>query len=315
MKRFLSLLISIVLLLSFTAVATAASAEVTGNVRVWYKVTSDTNYFWFDRLALTFKESLSENHGFRGDLLFKQVDKNSQTSGDIRVTAVYFYQKNLLGNDELNIGYFDIPFYSDKTVALNATAGLSSTIYGSYSYNYLWPKQSLGLKYDYKADSFEVIAALTNAANLKNDNATVTGYDYAVRGLFTPITGLTFGLSYAKDVTDSAADNYNQDVVVDANFVTGPLGIFVEYDNQTPYSGGSTGTAKTGIYFEGTYKISDSFTAYIGGSPSAQDFTGNNSFYLAGGKYQLAPKATLQGEYLIPSGNSGSLNFRLKVDF
>jgi hypothetical protein len=314
MKRFLSLLISIVLLLS-VAVATTAAAEVTGNVRIWYKVTSDTNYFWFDRLVLTFKESLSDTHGFRGDVYFKQVDKNSQTSGDIRVTAVYFYQKNLLGNDELNIGYFDIPFYSDKTVALNVTSGLSPTLYGSFSFNYLWPKQSLGLKYDYKTDNFEVIAALTNAANLRNDNATVTGYDYAVRGLFTPVAGLTFGLGYAKDLTDSTANNYNHNLVADVNFITGPFGIFVEYDNQTPYSSGTAGTAKTGIYFEGTYKASDNFSAYIGGSPSARDFTGNSSFYLAGGKYQLAAKTVLQGEYLIPSGTSGSLNVRLKVDF
>jgi hypothetical protein len=314
MKRFLSLLISVILLLAIAAAATAA-AEVTGNVRIWYKVTSDTNYFWFDRLAVTFKESLSDTNGFRGDVLFRQVDKNSQTSGDIRVAAAYFYQKNLLGNDELNVGYFDIPFYSDKTVALNATSGLSSTLYGSFSFNYLWPKQSLGLKYDYKTDNFEIIAAFTNAANLKNDNATVTGYDYAVRGLFSPVAGLTFGLGYANDLTDSAANNYNQDLVVDVSFVTGPLGIFVEYNNQTPYSNGTAATAKTGIYFEGTYKASDNFTAYIGGSPSARDFTGDDHFYLVGGKYQLAAKTVLQGEYLIPSGTLGSFNVRLKVDF
>jgi hypothetical protein len=314
MKRFLSLLISAILLLSVTVVATA-TAEVTGNARIWYKVTSDTNYFWFDRLVVTFKESLSDTHGFRGDVQFRQVDKNSQTGGDIRLTAVYFYQKNLLGNDELHIGYFDIPFYSDKTVALNATSGLSSTFYGSFGFNYLWPKQSLGLKYDYQADSFEIVAALTNAANLKNENTTVTGYDYAVRGLFTPVPGLTFGLGYAKDLTDSTANNYYQNLVVDANFVAGPFGVYVEYDNQTPYSGGTAGTTKTGIYFESTYKVSDNFSVYIGGSPSAQDFTGNNNFYLVGGKYQLAAKTVLQGEYLIPSGISGSLNVRLKVDF
>lgn len=303
MKKLAIGLVAVFILM--TTVTPALALDFGGNLRVWYKVNEDQDYFFFDQLDLTLRAPISEDNGFKGEIKFLKVDKNDHDSADIRLVAAYYYQTNLWVKDELDIGYFNIPFYSDRYITLT----------NSLSYNYAWPKQSLGVKYGFDWDKFQTTMAVTNAHNLKNDNGPNSGYDFAFRTVFKPIDELTLGLGYANDKINTVTNSKNQDFVVDAAFTKGPYGVFAEYVWQKPTVNGAKQDEKTGGYLEGTYQFNERLTGYVGTTISADDFT--SDYYLLGAKFLLAKKTTLQAEFkqLDDADDTWSFNVRLKVDF
>jgi hypothetical protein len=117
MKKMLSLILSLVLMLSFVSISYAA-VTIGGNLRLWYQTAddetvstnSDISTFRFDRLNLTIKADISETSGIDGTIGFFQIGKNSSTNVDIRVLNAYFYQRALFADDdELDFGYFKLP--------------------------------------------------------------------------------------------------------------------------------------------------------------------------------------------------------------
>lgn len=314
-SKYVSVIIGVILLLSLGTATLAAGTEVGGNLRVWWKSSDSDNYFFFDQLDLTFKSAITENNGFRGEIRYFQVDKNNQTSGDIRVYNAYYYQNNIWGKDELNVGYFNAPFEYDRFISLVM----------SPSYAYVWTKQELGVKYGIKFNQFQLTAAVADMQNGKNDNSYVSGgtkhyyhgYDFSFRGVYTPVNGLSLGFGYTRDNIDSYADTYNQDIVYDILYAQARYGIFAEYTQKKP----NTADDQTGSYIEGYYLINDKVTGYAGANIGISDFGTSSSpvynNYFLGVKYQLAAKTALQAEYVKfdDVDDTWNVNVRLKVDF
>jgi hypothetical protein len=254
----------------------------------------------------------------RGEIRYFQVDKNNQTNGDIRVYNAYYYQSNLFANanDELDVGYFNVPFDYDKAISL---------IFNP-SYNYVWTKQELGIKYAIKTDKVQVATAITNRQNGKNDNSYTSangnkdyyeGYDFSLRTVYSPIKELSFGLGYIRDNLSANNGAYNQDYVYDVIFSKGPVGVFAEYTQRKP----SDADGVSGSYFEASYKFTNLFTAYAGASIDIDDFSTstspvqNNAFL--GAKFQISTRTALQAEYVKfdDDDHTYNLNLRLRVEF
>jgi hypothetical protein len=88
MKKTLSLVLSLILLVSLASLSFAA-VTFGGNLRVWYQATTDesnttttqyANGFRFDRLALTVASDLSPIDGFKGEVQFKTLRSGDSTS-------------------------------------------------------------------------------------------------------------------------------------------------------------------------------------------------------------------------------------------
>jgi|CZCB01.1.fsa_nt_gi hypothetical protein len=298
-----------------TTTTLATGLEFGGDLRVWWKLDNEQNNFFFDRLSLTFKSALSAQNGFKGEIRFCQVDKNGSNSGDIRVYNAYYYQTKFFVNDELNVGYFNVPFDYDKVISLVFTP----------SYNHVWIKQGLGVKYAIQTDKLQFAAAITNRQNWKNDNSYIDadgnkryyeGYDFSLRMVYSPSKEFSVGFGYIKDNLSNENDTYNQNYVVDAIFTKGPFGIFTEYTQKKP----SDAEGASGSYLEAWYQLSDQITAYAGSSIDIDDLstattTAKNNTFL-GVKFQIAAKTAIQAEYVdFTDDDTYNLNVRLRVEF
>ena len=326
MKRFLVVLMVVALMLTLT-VSAFAGIELGGNFRMWYKADSTGyNSFDYDRTALTLKDALSDNNGFKAELRFRKggTDVNygqSSNFTNIQVDNAYYYQKNLFAKgDELNAGFVYLPFNYGGSMALNFANGTDTL--GSAQL-----KQTTGLKYDYKSGMFEVVVG---AGNLNNNDTTLEnknvagncGFDESIRFIVTPVKNLNVAVAYANDVFAVNPTTVScGDLAFDISYTDPKYGGFVEYISKTP----SVGAAQSGIYVEGYYTLAKDLNIYAGGTMGAKDnkltgYKGDaiNDWYLLGVKYVVSPKATLQAEYYIkdPSGaNTTGLATRLKVDF
>jgi hypothetical protein len=337
MKKFLVVLLTVALLVSISAVSFAA-VDMGGNLRVWYKTnvegkgTPNVSGFQFDRLSLKFGAKLSDNNGFNSEILFgyKNMPADSAFYG-VFVNSAYYYQKNLLATDELDIGYIPMSFYysTDYTSITNGSLANKTCPYGTYSPNADPAKNNVvgagavGLKYGFKTTGFEAALAVTNAVDGDiKDYASCTGVEEALFVKIMPMKNLTIGLGYLNDngtknnIVDSASDTY---AVADVTYVFDPVKVFFEYYNKTP----NGLTAQSGMYLEGTVKLMDTLSAYLGGSIGTKDngalikATNASEYYNAGVVFQMAPKTALQAEYVTypDSSDGNSFNVRLKVDF
>jgi hypothetical protein len=315
MKKFYVLLVVMALVLSISAISMAA-VEVGGNLRVWYKsnVNADSTSisgFEFDRFALKFNASLSDNNGFASEIRIG-YRKAATPLADVFVDRAYYYQKNLLTSDELDAGYIPLYFYYNDQYTAITNGSLANKIFP-----YSATSGAPGLKYGVKFDAFEAALAITNAnnTNIKND-ASVSGMDGAIRIKVTPMEGLIIGAGYFNDVID-ASSNADTYLTVDATLAfLNPVTIYVEFDSKTKFGE----SAKSGEYLEASLKLSDAFTAYLGGTFGCKTsgIGGFSSDYYHGGvKIQVAPKTALQAEYITnpDAASKNSFNVRLKADF
>jgi hypothetical protein len=307
MKKFYVLLVAMILLVTVSAVSMAA-VDLGGNVRIWYKsnLGGDTGDFYFDRLALKVGASISDNNGFKSELRFGY-------KGDLLNMAydqIYYYQKNLFtAGDELNAGYVFLPYYNDKYISLVESLAKNK---GSV-------KNSTGLRYILKVDGFEGSLAVANWKN-SSDTASLasgegTGLDEALRVSFKVMDGLNIGAGYINDTAVSGgATTSTGRMVADVLFTMDPFTVFFEYVNVNP----NGGSARSGMYLEPSFTLSDNITVYLAGTLASKDSGLQSSEYMAGGvKFMVAPKTAIQAEYLsYPDNNSAnSLNVRLRADF
>jgi hypothetical protein len=328
MKKTLSLVLALILMMSFVSISNAA-VTVGGNLRVWYQTTSDENdttnadskdsdTFRFDRLALTFASELSAVDGFKGELQIRQPrndHKDSNSFGtDIRVDNAYYYQKAMFfEGDEMDIGYIQqLPF----------KGGYNAIVLESLANTIIKDTNSVGIKYSNKISSqFDIALALLNSKNQYNkDDSNYEGFDYGVRMNYAPISGLKIGLAYVDDVTND--DNYKTAYVVDATYTNGPFGAFVEYVSASTTASGKTTDLDPATYVELSYKVADPLTLYVGSTAGLgtdakslnkgfsykftdadSDFTALDNWMLFGCKYQLAPNTALQAEYVSVDGD------------
>ncbi len=326
MKRLLSLVLALVLLVSVVSMSFAA-VTVGGNARFWYKYTNvedagneKTNGFTFDRVALTLAADITDVSGFKGELQFRT--QRSKSESDIRVDTGYYYQKSVLSEkDELDIGQVSLPFVN----------GAYSVILQDSLANVLWGSSanSVGIKYGAAFGQFDFAAALVganNTASVNND----AGMDYSVRANYAITDSIKVGAAYVHDVDATTADKtdtYKNAYVVDSNGSFGPVGYFVEYLSLTPTENGDSADAQTGIYFEGNCKLSDALSFYAARAISLSDDnifvtlansikdTTNNKIAVtdnwtaAGVKVQMAKNVTLQGEYTVLDGDKDQSAF------
>jgi len=328
MKKTLSLVLALILMVSFVSISNAA-VTVGGNLRVWYQTTSDENdttnadsedsdTFRFDRLALTFASELSAENGFKGEIQFRQPrndQKDSDSFGtDIRVDNAYYYQKAMFfGGDEMDIGYIQqLPF----------KGGYNAMVLESLAHTVVKDTNSVGIKYSNKISSrFDIALALLNSKNqYSKDDSSYEGFDYGVRMNYAPISGLKIGLAYVDDVTND--DNYKTAYVVDATYTHGSFGAFVEYLTASNTAGGTTTDLDPATYLELSYKVADPLIFYVGGTAGLgtdakslnrtfaytfidadANFRALDNWMLFGCKYQLAPNTTLQAEYVSVDGD------------
>ncbi len=329
MKRLLSLVLSLVLLVSVVSMSFAA-VTVGGNLRVWYQSYKDeTNTanenivgFTFDRLALTFASELSAVDGFKGEVQFRKPKNDADvastsTTGkygtDIRVDNAYYYQKAfLLPTDEFDIGYIKaIPFNNGayNVITLDTIANTLDK-----------DTNSVGVKYAAAFGPFDFAVALVSANNqfaTSNDGGT----DYGVRVNYAVIPGLKIGAGYLYDKSASAQDTYNTSTVFDVTYAIGRLGTFVEYASYKPTTNSVDGDALNGVYGEINFKVADPLTVYVAREISLSD-DGNlitskisytdasgkknstlDNWTTVGAKYMMAPNTYLQGEFVSIDGS------------
>ncbi len=324
MKKILALLCALTLIFS---IASASYAAVTfgGYARVWYQSASDgtnsNNTFRFDHLALNFNADHAPGSGVFGNFQYYQVDKNSQASADIRLEALYYYHKNIFSEgDELDAGFIRLPFYN---------SAFKGIYIGTLAY-YSRPKNSVGISYSGKAESFTYALAISNATNSKNINSNSEGIDTTIRLSYAVLERLKIGLGYSDDVINDSSKNSR--LAFDVTYGIGPVDILAEYVSVTPQGA----DALTGIYFEGSYQITDSLAAYVGKTSSVANGSGkklpeqvgvvlpagpgggniaiNDDWTVFGVKYQVSPKFVLQGEFLKEDSTSNQ-SFGLRGNF
>jgi hypothetical protein len=301
-KKLLVLILALVMVVSTAAVSMAA-VGIGGNLRVRFESTEDDNYFSFDRLALSIGGDLSANNGFKSELQVRDVNK----AYDLRLDHAYYYQKNLFTTDELHVGFLPLAWHADK----------SATIKGSLG-GEIKPGNSLGFKYGIKAGAYSLTAYVVNAANGNKGRDTLkdstTGFDLGVRGTISPIDGLTLGLGVVQDVKDEDADDSDLDLVVDAVYTWGDLGLYAEFISVEETRNGEAGESNSGFYLEGNYALTDKLSAYLG-MTAAEDLVGKDKDRIvAGAKYKIAPATALQGE-VVNCDDENNITLRLRVDF
>lgn len=327
MKRFLSLVLVLVLLVSVVSMSFAA-VTVGGNLRVWYQgyknegnaANEYVSGFTFDRLALTFASELSAVDGFKGEVQFRKPYNDAAAGSattakqgvDIRIDNAYYYQKAFfLPTDEFDLGYIkNVPFNNGAYSVITL-----DTIANTLDKN----TNSVGIKYAAAFGAFDFAAALVNGndqSGLSND----IGMDYGFRVNYAIIPSLKIGAGYLYDKT-AADDNYNVSTVVDATYSIGAFGTFVEYTNYTPTTAGKDGDTLNGIYGEVNCKVADPLTVYVAREISLSedgniitkklsytDAAGNKDAALdnwttIGAKYLMAPNTYLQGELVSIDGS------------
>lgn len=332
MKKFYVLLLTLILLVSISAAA-MADVDISGNLRVWYKTnvnagTPDISSFEFDRLALKFSDALSDNNGFSSELRFGYRKDPTPSTLYVDLDNAYYYQKKLLTTDEFDAGFIAMYFYyNDQYTAITNGSlanklcpyqnGFADNLDTTPSKDY--GGGAVGIKYGVQFDGFQAALAVTNAndGNIKN-STTINGAEEAARIKIIPMEGLTIGVGYLNDVTDAACDS-NKYLNVDGMYVFDPFKVFVEYDSETPNGKSAMG----GEYVEGTMKLTDSCSVYIGGTLGCatsglyQNSSVATDYYNGGFVFQIATKSALQFEYVsysdFSSGNS--FNVRLITNF
>lgn len=292
----MAMILGLILLLSPGTVSWAA-VDVGGNLRVWYKNgPDDTNTFFFDRLALKFNSSFTDSCGIKSEIRFKPSD-------GLKLEDAYYYQRNLLGEDEFDAGLIDIPAYNDQYLALNDTLGKNKS-----------PGNSVGIKYRIETEVIDFSLALANANNESKANTdTIKGLDYGARISWKAVEGLVLSAAYDSDVYDN--DNHsNTTLLVDAVYNLQSFGFYTEYVAYNPNSSGN----RTGFYLEPSYAVNDQWILYAGTTLGAKDGRIAASDYQLGGViFKIAPKTALQLEYLSYNEPTSEKywNLRLKVDF
>jgi hypothetical protein len=347
MKKALILVLSLLFTLSFVSMSYAA-VTMGGNLRVWYQSTKDengavdnitesANGFRFDRLAVSLVSDLSDVDGIKGEVQFRTIRASDKTSdsGFLRVNSAYYYRKTLfMSSDEFDAGVIDqLPFKS---------SGYNAVLLESFANNLVKNSNSVGIKYASKISSFDFALAIVNSNNQAIVNTASTnegdGLDYGLRFNYAPVSNFKVGCGYIDDYTNK--ENDKKAYVVDINGSLGAFGGYVEYVSVTPKDQDNG----TGIYGEVSYKVATPLSFYIGRAVKTSDaniysssYLGGFDFYDAAGnatsykypvadnwsllgvKYQLTPKAALQGEYIvINTDNDAAKNIvavRLKVDF
>jgi hypothetical protein len=281
MKKMLSLMLVVILVLSIVTIASAA-ITIGGNVRVWYEDLSDDgankqlSTFKFDRLAIDVNADLSENSGIKSEVQFRTIRTDKEAT-DIRVDFAYFYQKGLwLSNAEFNIGAFNaMPFKNGYSNAM-ISGGLGDA---------LKIGNSVGMTYSINNPSCNFAIGLCNAlANASSNSTNPTdvsqandpeGFNYTARFNWLPFSGLKVGLGYehVAVLTNSttgasvgdAANNYLTNMVVDVSYNNAnvPYSGMIEYASVTPTLNGTSQDTLTGVYGEGAYNFG-SFKVYAG---------------------------------------------------
>jgi|SRR5690554_2834900 len=298
MKKLLVLTLALAMVLAMATVSMAA-VGLGGNLRVFFNSDEDDNYFSFDRLAISLGGDLSANNGFKSELQLRDVGQ----AFDVRLDHAYYYQKNLFATDELNAGYMPLSWHADK----------SATIAGSLGSDFR-PGNSIGLKYTYFADAFSITGYVLNAENGEKAPVNTTGYDLGARVAANLIDNLTVGFGVVNNVIDEDADTSDLDLVLDAVYTYGDLGLYAEFVSQTKTVAGEDGDAENGFYLEGSYALNDKLSAYAG-LTAAEDLLGEDQDRIvAGAKWQFAPATALQGE-LVNCNDETSIGLRLRVDF
>lgn len=351
MKRALIPVLSFFLWILLVSVSSAA-VSVGGNFRAWYQTAEDESLssnssistFRFDRIAFKVTAEVSQTSGFAGGIQFFQIGKNSNDGNskvDIRVDSGYYYQKAILSDgDELDFGYFKLPFGIEKGFQI---ISLDNSLSGQA----LGPtKKSIGLKYQGKAGTFGYAFAVANANNggdyNQSSDKTSKGFDTALRLTYGPLPCLKMGLGYMNDVVNSSTANSLG--VFDVTCGVGPFNLSAEYVSVTPDSL----DAMTGVYGELSCRLSETFSVYTGRAVSLSGEnngkklieylanTNKNNWYilgsstgtgynfavqdnwtLIGAKYQLATKTALQAEFLQQDDDKAKRigGIRLMVEF
>jgi hypothetical protein len=343
MKKFLSLVLGITLVLSMATFATAA-VTVGGELRTWYQMSqSNNNYlntFNLDRINLTIDADLSETGGFKDEFQFNGVKKDSSFCVDYG----YYYQKDvLLKGDELDFGVLG---YAN---ALPFKNGYGNGKWVAGLGDGLKVGPTAGARYWIRKSSYDLGVGVGNANTLYSSTTSTTttstitdGLDYSLRTDYLPIKGLKVGMGYEHVATAAnPSETYNNILIVDSSFNPAPWGYLVEYVNFDPTISGVNGDTLNAYYVEGVYKVG-AFQPYLARAVNINGTSTNNvialmkksspttgstalsnvgnNYTMLGCDYSLNPHITLTGEYVRVDDYDGntdqwSLGFRLRATF
>jgi hypothetical protein len=307
LKRLLSLVLSLVLLVSVASMSFAAVTLTGGQIRLWNEnVTDNGNHlnlstFFFDRLNLDFKADFGDNTGVLAEARLANLGNGSTpATATTRADYAYYYHKNLFTNgDEFDFGAFDpMPFKN----------GFGNALLNGGFGDMLKLNTDLGVMYSITDPVYTIAFGISDAAQnapnnpaMWNNNTIVSpqGYNYSFRFNYLPIAGLKVGLGYEHVVTfadaraadggsipgsalNDAANNYDNRMIVDASYNNKdvPYVGMIEYAQINPTRSGTSYDALNGVYAEGGYKMG-AFLVYVG---RAMDITSSTA---SGASYNL----------------------------
>lgn len=277
MKKLLSLALVVVMLLAMASFSFGAGTITWGgNLRFWYMNTmgpdNGMSSFQFDRVAITFKDALSDHDGISAELQWRNYAGNDTGTSDIQTTTKvsgttatsttkeygtkqarldsgYYYYDGILGKDELQIGALSkLPF----RLGLSKNCNFVDTGLGSK----LKVGNCAGVSYELAADRFTVGAGIANgyAKDTTNIVGQYEGFTYSMRldagkNFFGLVPGLRLGTGYNRQ-RNGVDDNYVTNQVIDAAYVQSLYWASVEKGFSTTTTNGTDGDCLTGMYFE-----------------------------------------------------------------
>ena len=272
LKKLLSLVLVVGMLLAMASFAFAGTITWGGNLRVWYidsqGPTNSESTFQFDRVALTFKDAFSDHDGVSAEFQWRNFAGNdtawdSTASKNVgtkqaRLDSGYYYYDGLLGQgDEFRVGVVaNLPF----RLGLSKNAGFVDTGLGSK----LKVGNTVGIWYEMDAARYTVGLGVVNAneKDINNSAENKEGMSYSVRldagkNFFGVIPGLRLGGGYNHKQT-GMHDNYTTNKVIDIAYVKDAFWVSAEKGYSTPTANGIDAACQTGMYFEAGINVGKS---------------------------------------------------------
>ena len=275
------MIICCLVLLWIPAITNAATVDVNGELRLL----ADLNAFELERLALRMDLKLDQASGMEADI------RISSQPG-VFVYEGFYYQANIFTTqDLLRVGYFQIPWDNEKSWSIQGSlAKLNEPLNGA------------GLKYQINPGKVLVNTSLSCTAN--EASSTQPSFDLALRGDFPVLKNLAMGVALS---AQTSGGTNTQQLLCDAIYTVGEFQALGEFlmVNQ------GAGNWVNGLYVEGDYHIAKQFGVYAAFSSTPGS---NGQWLLAGGRYHINDRFSLQGEFL-SANNTTQICFMLKVSF
>ncbi|NLY88826.1 MAG: hypothetical protein GX085_04310 [Firmicutes bacterium] len=275
-KNLSALLLSFLLLFLMSS-SSHASLVDGGDLKVRFSIDADNSGFSFEDLTLNFNAGLGAKDGIKGEFSYGAFEVE---------TIAYYYIKDVIYEDEVNIGRFSIDWASASSETINGSLAQKLQRQGGTTA----PADSgfykgVGVKYKTAFDNFALVTSVSN-------HHFGDGADLAGRGSFHLNPDLQIGVGVAS-INRARGINANDfGLLIDAGYRTGPLHLLCEVVSINSRRHNDTET-KTGFYVEAAYELSKKSLLY-GGFYGTESLTGD--LLVVGYKADITPHTAVQGE-------------------